>query len=220
MRDSRGVDLFVGLPEEHEQRVLDLQPTRLPSGYQDPGPEPAAPDSLPGIAFTVPVDDLGRLTAVNSRRWRAAGPASGGGMASARGLARLYACSITAVDGQPPLLAPDTAAEFAQVHSSGHDMVMLAHLASAWDSRSPLMSSHTCPPAPSGMTEPAAAGASPTHTPHWVSAISGAARATPAVSATIAHNSPAQRVRWAARRRTCVNRFFRSGRRRGGGAVR
>jgi CubicO group peptidase (beta-lactamase class C family) len=125
VRDSRGVDLFVGLPEEHEQRVLDLQPARLPPGHQDPGREPAAPDSLPGIAFTVPVDDLGRLAAVNSRRWRAAGPASGGGMASARGLARLYACSISAVDGQPPLLTPDTAAEFAQVHSSGHDMVML-----------------------------------------------------------------------------------------------
>ena len=41
----------------------------------------------------------------------------------ARGLARMYAAAISSLDGAAPLLKPDTAAAFAQVHSIGYDLV-------------------------------------------------------------------------------------------------
>ena len=58
-------------------------------------------------------------------------PASFGGVASARGLARMYAAAITPLEGAVPLLKPDTAAAFAQIHSIGYDLVTRDHRAFA-----------------------------------------------------------------------------------------
>ena len=44
-------------------------------------------------------------------------------MGNARSLAKMYAAIIGEVDDRPPLLKPDTIAEFAKVHSSGIDKV-------------------------------------------------------------------------------------------------
>jgi CubicO group peptidase (beta-lactamase class C family) len=52
-----------------------------------------------------------------------------GGVASARGLARMYAAAISSVDGAAPLLKPDTAAAFGQVQSIGYDLVTRDHKA-------------------------------------------------------------------------------------------
>jgi CubicO group peptidase (beta-lactamase class C family) len=60
---------------------------------------------------------------------RRSGPASFGGVASARGLARMYATAIGSVDGAPPPLRPETAATFAQAHSVGRDLVSREHRA-------------------------------------------------------------------------------------------
>ncbi|MEX2982139.1 serine hydrolase domain-containing protein [Streptomyces sp. C36] len=129
VRAPYGIDLYLGLPEEHEHRFLDNQP-------MDPTPEqkralaetePGA-HSWGGIAFNrhhVVPTDLESLA--NSRAVRAAGPASVGGIGSARGLARMYAAAISEVDGKAPLLTPTTAAEFAQPHSVGHDLVLGSH---------------------------------------------------------------------------------------------
>ncbi|MFI9200974.1 serine hydrolase domain-containing protein [Streptomyces sp. NPDC053048] len=126
VRAPYGIDFYLGLPEEQEHRVLDIQP-------MDPTPEQKramaetarGAQSWAGVAFNhnhaVPTV-LESLP--NSRAVRAAGPASVGGMASARGLARMYAAAISEVDGKAPLLTPQTAAEFAQPHSSGHDLVI------------------------------------------------------------------------------------------------
>lgn len=85
-------------------------------------------DSLVGIAYnrnSPKPADLQELP--NLRMIRAKGQASVGGVASARGLAKMYAASISSLDGTAPLLKPDTAAQFAQVHSAGFDLVARKH---------------------------------------------------------------------------------------------
>ena len=127
VRRPRDIDLFVGLPAAYEDRVLDLQPPPArPPGSEPAGSEPAGSESvvtgLREIASAAVVGDP--VAAHNTRRIGAAGPASSGGMASARGLARLYACCVSVVDGLTPLLTPETAAEFARPHSVGLDLVL------------------------------------------------------------------------------------------------
>lgn len=117
IRDPRGVDFFVGLPETHEHRFVPLR------ADADSGPDdPVNAGCLAGVASAVPVAD--RIEVHNSREFRAAGPASSGGVASARGLALLYASCISPVGSQRPLLTAETVAEWAQIHSTGHDLVM------------------------------------------------------------------------------------------------
>ncbi|MEU4211970.1 serine hydrolase domain-containing protein [Streptomyces sp. NPDC026206] len=129
VRAPYGIDFYMGLPEDQEHRVLDIQP-------MDPTPEQKrvlqenahGPHSMGGVAFNLnhpQPTDLPGLP--NSRAVRAAGPASVGGMASARGLARMYAAAISEVDGKAPLLTAGTAAEFAQAHSVGYDLVLRKH---------------------------------------------------------------------------------------------
>ncbi|GAA0468180.1 serine hydrolase domain-containing protein [Streptomyces stramineus] len=127
IRAPHGIDFYMGLPEDQEHRVLDIQP-------MDPTPEQkrtlqesaAGAESLTGVAFNHnhPEHPTVLEELLNSRAVRAAGPASVGGVASARGLARLYAAAISGVDGAAPLLTPATAAEFAQVNVSGYDLVL------------------------------------------------------------------------------------------------
>jgi hypothetical protein len=84
----------------------------------------AGPDSLTAIAFSAgakPLVDLVDL--VNSRTTRALSPASVGGVASARGLAGMYAAAVAGLDGGAPLLKPETLAEFGRTHLRGTDVV-------------------------------------------------------------------------------------------------
>lgn len=55
---------------------------------------------------------------------RTLGTASFGGVASARGLARMYAVTIGPVDGAAALLTPQTLAMVGQIQSIGHDVVL------------------------------------------------------------------------------------------------
>ncbi|KMS73476.1 beta-lactamase [Streptomyces viridochromogenes] len=129
VRAPYGLDFHLGLPEELEPRFRSAQPMA-------PTPEqravldavPQGPHTLSSIAFNTHVPDPGELVDYpNSRAVRAAGPASAGGVASARGLAGMYAAAISELDGRPPLLKPDTIAEVGQIHSSGYDLVTRAH---------------------------------------------------------------------------------------------
>jgi CubicO group peptidase (beta-lactamase class C family) len=132
VRAPYGLDFFLGLPEEQEARFLTTRPM-LPTPAQRAvlDATAAGPGSLRGIAFNAgrPEHPLDALP--NHRVIRAKSPASVGGVASARGLAGMYAAAISTVDGRAPLLKPDTAAEFAQVHSVGHDVVLGRHNAFA-----------------------------------------------------------------------------------------
>jgi CubicO group peptidase (beta-lactamase class C family) len=129
VRAPHGLDFHLGLPAAHEPRFRDVQPM-LPTPEQRALPEalPSGPHTLESIALNrhaaEPVD-LESLP--NQPVIRAGGPASVGGVASARGLARLYAAAISEVDGKAPLLKPDTVAEFGQYHSVGYDLVLRTH---------------------------------------------------------------------------------------------
>ncbi|WP_217206139.1 serine hydrolase domain-containing protein [Streptomyces sp. AC550_RSS872] len=129
VRAPYGLDFHLGLPEELEPRFRSVQPMA-------PTPEqqavlhsvPQGPHTLSSIAFNTHVPDPGELVDyANSRAVRASGPASAGGVASARGLAGMYAAAISELDERPPLLKPDTIAEVGQIHSTGYDLVARAH---------------------------------------------------------------------------------------------
>lgn len=131
VRAPYGLDFHLGLPEEHEPRFLTTLPMRpTPAQQAELDAAASGPDSLTGIAFNrnhpkaVELEEL-----PNHRVVRALGPASVGGVGSARGMAGMYAAAISGSAGRPPLLTPETAAEFAQIHSIGHDLVARAHKA-------------------------------------------------------------------------------------------
>ncbi|MCX4667463.1 beta-lactamase family protein [Streptomyces sp. NBC_01381] len=129
VRAPYGLDFHLGLPEAEEPRfrsVLPMIPSATERAFLDA--QPPQPDTLNSIAFNrngAQPTDLESLP--NSRLVRAKGPASVGGVASARGLAGMYAAAVGGLDGREPLLKPDTVAEFGQIHSNGYDLVTQAH---------------------------------------------------------------------------------------------
>ncbi|PZH13141.1 EstA family serine hydrolase [Streptomyces sp. NTH33] len=129
VRAPYGLDFHLGLPAAREPRYRPTQPmapTPEQQALLDALPE--GPHSLASIAFNRQGPEPTDLqTLPNDRLVRAKGPASVGGVASARGLAGLYAAMISEVDGKAPLLKPDTVAEFGQIHSAGYDLVQRAH---------------------------------------------------------------------------------------------
>lgn len=121
IRAPYGLDLYLGLPDELASRYVPTLPMA-------PTPEqaatltmfPADPEGAFAVAFNLPTD---LVTWVNLPAVRTLGPASAGGMGSARGLAGMYAAAVSEVDGAAPLLKPGTAAEFARPHWFGTDLV-------------------------------------------------------------------------------------------------
>ncbi|WP_433326314.1 serine hydrolase domain-containing protein [Spirillospora sp. CA-294931] len=119
------LDLHLGLPEALETRYREVLP-----GLADPEELAAfwtsvpGPQSIPGIGYglnsTPPLD---QVAFINTRRVRALGQASAAGVGSARGLAAMYAAAVFGLEGDAPLLKPDTLAEFAMPHSTGTDLV-------------------------------------------------------------------------------------------------
>jgi len=131
IRAPYALDLHLGLPAVEESRFRPVQPL-LPTPEQQAAIDalPTGPHTLAAIAFNrhgAEPTDLTRL--YEDPLIRAKGPASAGGIASARGLARMYAAMIGAVDGKAPLLKPDTVAEFGRIHSVGYDLVTRTHKA-------------------------------------------------------------------------------------------
>ncbi|MFH9354605.1 serine hydrolase domain-containing protein [Kitasatospora sp. NPDC017646] len=126
VRDPYGVDFHLGLPAEQESRFLAARPVvATPERLAALAASTSHPNSLSGIAFNrqhpgnPSVWELPNLPVV-----RASGTASFGGVASARGLARMYAAAIGPVDGSPPLLDPGTVALAGQIQSTGHGLVL------------------------------------------------------------------------------------------------
>ncbi|RKN42431.1 serine hydrolase domain-containing protein [Streptomyces hoynatensis] len=121
-----GIDLYLGLPASEEHRFLDVAaPAPAPADAAPP-----APDGLGGIAANAhhPESvDLSRLP--NLPLIRAGGQGSVAALASARGLARLYAAALSGLDGRPALLSAATLAECAQPFSVGHDLTLGMHRA-------------------------------------------------------------------------------------------
>ncbi|BCM66679.1 MULTISPECIES: serine hydrolase domain-containing protein [Streptomyces] len=129
IRAPHGLDLYLGLPAAHEPRFRPVRPM-LPTPEQQARLDaaPTGPHTLTSIAFNRHGADPTDLESLpNERLIRAQGPASVGGIGSARGLAAMYAATISGVDGRTPLLKEDTLAEFGQIHSVGYDLVARAH---------------------------------------------------------------------------------------------
>jgi CubicO group peptidase (beta-lactamase class C family) len=125
IRAPYGIDLHLGLPEELEERwlqVLPLEPT--PEQLAALRERAAAPDSIRGMAVNANAPEPTDVVAFgNTRAVRALGPASSGGVGNARGVARMYAAAIGTVDGRAPLLTRETIAEFARLRTPGTDLV-------------------------------------------------------------------------------------------------
>ncbi|MCL6732813.1 serine hydrolase domain-containing protein [Streptomyces neyagawaensis] len=125
------LDFHLGLPAEEEPRFRSVQPM-LPTPAQQAELDAVeqGPHTLAAIAFNTHIPGADDLTSFpNSRLVREKGQSSAGGTASARGLAGMYAAAVDGLNGRPPLLKPDTVAEFGQIHSVGHDLVARAHKA-------------------------------------------------------------------------------------------
>ncbi|WP_426404316.1 serine hydrolase domain-containing protein [Streptomyces sp. R-07] len=125
VRAPYALDYYLGLPEELEPRFRTALPM-LPTPAQQAllAENPIAPDSLLAVAFDLHADPpLDIVAYANARAVRAEAPLSGGGIGTARGLSRMYAAIAGELDGRPPLLTPDTLAEFARIHSRGTDLV-------------------------------------------------------------------------------------------------
>ncbi|MGW5718165.1 serine hydrolase domain-containing protein [Amycolatopsis sp. NPDC003865] len=122
VRKPFGLDFYLGLPEELEPRFLTTQPM-LPTPEQLAELEAGATgaDSITGIAFNRNHPKAPELWDLpNIKVVRQLSPASVGGVASARGLAGMYVAATE-------LLNPETAAEFAQIHSVGDDLATRNH---------------------------------------------------------------------------------------------
>ncbi|MFI9829233.1 serine hydrolase domain-containing protein [Streptomyces sp. NPDC051913] len=129
IRSPYSLDFHLGLPESLDPRYRPIQPM-LPTPEQQAliDASPQGPHSLTSIAFNAHVPDAGDLVDyANSRTVRAKGPASAGGVAAARGIAGMYAATISELNDRPPLLKPDTIAEVGQIHSIGYDLIARAH---------------------------------------------------------------------------------------------
>lgn len=114
VRAPRDIDFYLGLPDELEPRV---SPVLIPSFPVDPPAAPQLIDLMSGI-----VADPGFDAVANSRASHAAGLPAASGMASARGIARLYAAVGTDLGGGR-LLSDETIAVVGQVRSHGDDVL-------------------------------------------------------------------------------------------------
>jgi CubicO group peptidase (beta-lactamase class C family) len=129
IRAPYGLDFHLGLPASREPRFRTTQPM-LPTPEQQAQLDalPTGPHTLTAIAYNRHASEPTDLESLpNDRTVRAKGPASVGGVASARGLAGMYAAMISEVAEKAPLLKEDTVAEFGQPHSVGYDLVARAH---------------------------------------------------------------------------------------------
>ncbi|MFD9903291.1 serine hydrolase domain-containing protein [Streptomyces sp. NPDC059063] len=125
VRAPYGLDFHLGLPAELRGRAADVLPF-LPTEEEAARllANAPAPGSVPDVAFNqnaTPPTDL--VAFANHPTTQALGPASSGGVGTARGVAGMYAAAISEVDGRAPLLEPGTVTEFARVSYRGTDQV-------------------------------------------------------------------------------------------------
>lgn len=123
IRAPRNIDFFLGLPESEEERYRDLLP-------MNPTPAQAAeldalaypPDGITSFMFnTVERAPQPARAEFNTKRRavRSAGPSAFGGVASARGIAQLYAAVLGHVG--EPFLSAETNSRMAQQQTWGVD---------------------------------------------------------------------------------------------------
>lgn len=128
IRAPYDLDVYLGLPAELDGRYLPILPwlatEEMQAAFEANSPDP---HSIAGISYNlnaaVPFTPADVLALPNDPQVRALGQASGGGVGSARGLARMYAAAISVLDGRAPLLEPDTLDAIGTIQSVGPDLV-------------------------------------------------------------------------------------------------
>lgn len=125
-----GHDVFLGLPVEEDHRYVPIAPPILTAAQQAEvaARPPMDRDTLSVWAFNGngPVAHTGRRGELSPdvpsiRRF---GGTSHAAVASARGLAGVYASAVTGSGGAEPLLGAATVARMGQVHSHGQDFLL------------------------------------------------------------------------------------------------
>lgn len=118
VRAPYGLDFYMGQPAGLEPRYVPIRPMNpTPEQKAELAARPFDPKSLQAVAFNVPTD---LVAWINTPSVRALGPASAGGVGSARALAGMYAATLTEFAGRPALLKPEIRAEFARVGLMRH----------------------------------------------------------------------------------------------------
>ncbi|TQM31426.1 serine hydrolase domain-containing protein [Nocardia bhagyanarayanae] len=122
------LDLYLGLPEAQDGRFREILPwLATPDMEAAFAANSPSPHGIAGISYnlaaTPAFTPMDVMLLPNSREVRSRGPASAGGVGSARGVASMYAAAISELNGRPPLLHPDTLAEFTAIHAPGPDLV-------------------------------------------------------------------------------------------------
>lgn len=131
-----GLEFWIGLPDEQHDRVVPLIPLGPPPGihFGDPdGPQPGmiemlqmlmGPDSLIARALSAPGGAFVDQDLWNTPElWRAQIPAANG-ITNAPSLAKMYAATVSEVDGVR-LLSDETVQHAIEVRSSGPDQVLV-----------------------------------------------------------------------------------------------
>jgi CubicO group peptidase (beta-lactamase class C family) len=134
--DPLGLDLWIGLPEEHEPRVAKLISMFPPSvsmeTLRNPGDDPVAqmiasfvgPETPLGKSLFAPGGALTDQDIWNSRAMRAAEIPSANAVGDARSVARAYAACIDDVDGIR-LLSPDQVKRATVQQTEGPNTILL-----------------------------------------------------------------------------------------------
>ncbi|WP_314505171.1 serine hydrolase domain-containing protein [uncultured Microbacterium sp.] len=117
LRAPLGIDFFLGLPPEQEERLVPVLPMIRPVSDASTSFSSALGPVVFGMAGA-PVD-----FANDPVSWRHGHPAVSG-TGTARGLARLLAATVTGVDGAPAVLSTDTVEIIGQQQVRGYDEVL------------------------------------------------------------------------------------------------
>jgi CubicO group peptidase (beta-lactamase class C family) len=120
-----GADFFVGLPESEESRVAPIVPAPEISDprHAELRERFMGPDTLLGRVLSGPSNLFAYDEMWNTRALHAAEMPSSNGIASARGVARIYASLVGFVDGLR-LLRPETMERARELQVKGPDKVI------------------------------------------------------------------------------------------------
>lgn len=135
----RAIDVWMGLPPSEDGRVVDALP---PTAEElTAGPLPPMGGSDPLATLPLPKGDaLGLFSRINDEQFRRVAPPAAGVVASARGLAALYACLRHEVHGVPRLVGDETLAQMSQIQVAG------VELGTGLEARFGVLFQAPCPP--------------------------------------------------------------------------